>query len=98
MRGCTSTRAPGDHQRYFIPNCTCLDVVTVDVMRPQVGATSPAALVNATRPGGTAQVARLNMLKASSRSCTDCRARAANDFTSDTSAFTSPGPTAGLLP
>ena len=64
------------HQRYFIPTCTCLEVVTVDVMRPQVGDTSPAALVNATRPDGTAKFARLNMLNASSRSCTDWRARA----------------------
>jgi hypothetical protein len=33
-------------------------VVTVDVMGPQLGATSPAALVNAIRPEGTAKFGR----------------------------------------
>src|SRR5919197_865971 len=45
-----NTEVRDAHQRYFIPNWICLAVVTVDVMRPQVGDTSPAALVNATRP------------------------------------------------
>src|SRR4029077_10438585 len=79
-------------KRYFTPIWICRDVVTVDVMRPQLGATSPAALVNAIRPDGTAKFARFRKLNASRRACTLRPAGRRNDLTSDRSAWIRPGP------
>src|SRR4030095_8150102 len=85
-------------KRYFTPSCTCLAVVTVDVIRPHVGDTSPAALVNAMRPDGTAKFARLNRLKISIRAWIECDRCSGNDLIIDRSKLTSPGPVSVFRP
>ena len=70
----------------------------MDVMRPQFGATSPAALVNAIRPDGTAKLGLFRTLNASRRICADCRGPNAMLLTSDRSALKSPGPTSVFRP
>src|SRR3989442_105267 len=67
-------------------------------MRPQVGDTSPAGLVNATRPDGTAKFARFRKLNASTLTCTLRFAGSANALISDKSELTSPGPVSVLRP
>src|SRR3989442_15975164 len=57
-------------KRYFTPIWISRDMVTVDVMRPQLGATWPAALVNAIRPEGTAESGGFRKLNSSKRVCT----------------------------
>src|SRR6266849_4332822 len=61
-------------------------------MRPQFGATSPAALVNAMRPDGTAKFARFRKLNASSLICAVRFAGSATTLISDKSELISPGP------
>ncbi len=81
-----------------MPSCTCLAVVTVDVMRPQLGATSPAAFVKAMRPDGTAKFARLSRLKISIRAWIDRCAASGNDLISERSTLTRPGPVSVFRP
>src|SRR6266487_2104605 len=67
-------------------------------MRPQFGATSPAAVVNAMRPDGTAKFERLMKLNASSRTCSVRADGNANALMSDRSELISPGPVRVLRP
>ena len=46
----------------FNPNWICREVVTVEVMRPQLGATAAAALVKAMTPDGTEKFGWLGVL------------------------------------
>src|SRR6266508_3157387 len=74
------------------PSWICRDVVTVEVMRPQVGATmaepSAATPVNAMRPDGTAKLGWFGRLKHSTRSWSDLSPPSANDLISDRSTDT----------
>src|SRR5262245_8420807 len=67
-------------------------------MRPQFGATSPAALVNAMRPDGTAKFGRLRTLNASRRTCSVFEDGNANDLMRDRSTLIRPGPVSVLRP
>src|SRR5215831_1595071 len=51
----------------FNPNWICREVVTVDVMRPQVGDTAAEAFVNEITPDGTARFGWFATLKISVR-------------------------------
>src|ERR1700746_1749110 len=75
----------------FNPNCTWRDVVTVVEITPQLGA-MVVALVKAVSPLGTLEFGWVGRLNISARNSNRRVASSANDFATERSKLTMPGP------
>src|SRR5256885_17253537 len=85
------------HQASFNPNCTCREVVAVEVITPAVGEDSPVAAANTTG-FGVLKLVWFSKLKNSARNFRSRRSVNTNLFASDKSVVTNDGPRRAFRP